>query len=184
VSGIATIAAVTTLCAVLAAASHDGWSQGLGGVPSNQPSGAVVLIDSTGKVAARALTDTVVLMSVERDVTAPVSIRPIYGTDGRMASGLAAWQSGGSVLFTSPDCTAGAHVYSGTYAGARAATQVQTPDGIVLYVGSVGISTTVEVRSILYDTGCSSISVRQNGLFPVLATLNLSTTYPPPLSMR
>lgn len=174
---------VTALCAALAAAAApNACSQGL--VPSGPSSGAVVLLDSTGKVAARALTDTVVLITVERDVTAPASIRPIYGADGRMASGLASWQSGGSVLFTSPDCTAGAHVYSGTYAGARAATQVQTPDGIVLYVGAVGISTAVDVQSILYDTGCSPISVRQNGLFPVLATLNLSATYPPPLSFR
>jgi len=177
---------VTALCAALAAAAAapNACSQGLASVPSDPSSDVVVLLDSTGKVAARALTDTVVLITVERDVRAPASIRPIYGADGRMASGLASWQSGGSVLFTSPDCTAGAHVYSGTYAGARAATQVQTRDGIVLYVGAVGISTTVDVQSILYDTGCSPISVRQNGLFPVLATLNLSAAYPPPLSFR
>jgi hypothetical protein len=183
-SGNPTTACVATLYAVLVVAAHGACAQGVADASSNASSGAIMLIDSTGKVTARALTDTVVLMTLERDVAAPASIRPIYGDDGRMASGLAAWQSGGSVLFTSPDCTAGAHIYSGTYAGARAATQVQTPDGIVLYAGAVGISTTVEVRSILYDTGCSPISVRQNGLFPVLATLNLSTTYPPPLSFR
>jgi pyruvate/2-oxoacid:ferredoxin oxidoreductase alpha subunit len=36
------------------------------------------------------------------------------------------------VLFTSSDCTAGAHVYGSSYAGVRATTQVQTPAGIML----------------------------------------------------
>jgi hypothetical protein len=42
----------------------------------------------------------------------------------------------------------------------------------------------VAVHSILYDTGCSPVTVQQNGLLPVLATINLSTTYPPPLSFQ
>src|SRR5437016_1282892 len=70
-------------------------------------------------------------------------------------------------------------LYSLPYAGVRAATQVQTPAGIVLYVGAIGTGTTVAVHSILYDTGCSPVTVQQNGLLPVLATINLSTTYPP-----
>jgi hypothetical protein len=66
----------------------------------------------------------------------------------------------------------------------RATTQVQTPDGIMLYVGAVGAATTVTIRSILYDTGCAPVKVQQNGLLPVLATVNLSTAYPPPLSLQ
>lgn len=144
----------------------------------------IVLIDSNGKVAGRALSDTVVLISVERDVVAPASIRPYYDADGGMASGLAAWQSGGSVLFTSPDCTAGAYVHGGAVASVRAASQVQGSSGVVLYAGEIGMPTTVDVRSILYDTGCAPISVRQNGLFAVVAKINLSVTFPAPLSMR
>ena len=182
--GIATTSAVTVLCAALATAAHDASSQSLVGFPSSPPASAVMLIDSTGNTVARALTETVVLVTVESDLTAPASIQPIYGADGRMASGLGSWQSGGTVLFTSADCTVGAHIYSGTYAAVRAATQVQTPEGNELYAGAIGTSITVDVRSILYDTGCSQVSVRQNGLVPVLATRNLSTTYPPPLSFR
>jgi hypothetical protein len=184
VPGLATTSAVTVLCAALATAAHDASSQSLVGFPSSPPASAVMLIDSTGNAVARALTETVVLVTVESDLTAPASIRPIYGADGRMASGLGSWQSGGSVLFTSADCTVGAHIYSGTYAAVRAATQVQTPEGIVLYAGAIGTSITVDVRSILYDTGCAQVAVRQNGLVPVLATRNLSTAYPPPLSFR
>lgn len=182
--GIATTSAVTLLCAALATAAHDASSQSLVGFPSSPPASAVMLIDSTGNAVARAFTETVVLVTFESDLTAPASIRPIYGADGRMASGLGSWQSGGTVLFTSADCTVGAHIYSGAYAAVRAATQVQTPEGIVLYAGAIGTSITVDVRSILYDTGCSQVSVRQNGLVPVLATRNLSTAYPPPLSFR
>jgi len=145
---------------------------------------AIVLVDSTGKVAARPLNDTVMLIALGNEVVAPASIRPIYDADSRMASGLAVWQSGGSVLFTSSDCTTGAYIHGGSLAGARAAMQVQTPAGILLHVGAIGTGTTVEVRSILYDNGCSPVSIRENGLFPVLATLNLSTAYPPPLSFR
>jgi hypothetical protein len=144
----------------------------------------IVLVDSTGNVVARPLSETIVLVTLSRDVVAPASIRPIYDPDGRAASGLATWQAGGSVLFTSPDCAAGAHVYSSPHAGMRATTQVQTLVGIVLYVGAVGPSTTVSVQSILYDTGCVPVVVRQNGLLPVLATLNLTTAYPPPLSFH
>jgi hypothetical protein len=143
----------------------------------------VVLVDSTGKIAARPLNETLVLVAAS-GITAPASIRPIYGADERPASGAATWQSGGSVLFTSPDCSTGAHVFSSTHAGLRATTQVETPDGVVLYVGAVGTPVTVSVRSILYGSGCSPVTVQQNGALPVEATLNLTTTYPPPLSFQ
>ena len=146
--------------------------------------GPVVLIDSTGRAAAKPLDDTIVLVTISGGLVAPALIRPIYGTDGRTASGMATWQSGGSVLFTSPDCTAGAHVYSSSRAGLRAASQVQTPAGITLYVGAVGQAITVSVQSILYDTGCAPVVVRQNGLIPVQATVNLDSAYPPPLSFQ
>jgi hypothetical protein len=149
--------------------------------PSLNP---VVLVDSTGKAVARPLNETIMLVTIGNGVVAPALIRPIYGPDGRTASALATWQAGGSVLFTSSDCTAGAHVYSLPHAGVRAAAQVQTPAGIVLYVGAVGTATTVAVQSILYDTGCIAVTVQQNGLFPVLATVNLNTAYPPPLSFQ
>ena len=149
--------------------------------PSLNP---VVLVDSTGKAVARPLNETVMLVTIGNGVVAPALIRPIYGPDGRTASALATWQAGGSVLFTSSDCTAGAHVYSLPHAGVRAAAQVQTPAGIVLYAGAVGTATTVAVQSILYDTGCVAVTVQQNGLFPVLATVNLNTAYPPPLSFQ
>jgi hypothetical protein len=142
-----------------------------------------VLVDSTGKVVARPLNETIVLVTIS-GVAAPALIRPIYDPDGRTASALATWQAGGSVLFTSSDCTAGAHVYSSPYAGVRATTQVQTPAGIMLYVGAVGTATTVAIHSILYDTGCAPVTVRQNGLLPVLTTVNLNTAYPPPLSFQ
>jgi hypothetical protein len=144
----------------------------------------VVLLDSTGKVAARPLNETLMLVTVGNGIAAPASIRPIFGPDGRTASARATWQSGGSVLFTSFDCTAGAHVYGSQYAGVRASAQVQTPAGIVLYVGAEGAANTVAVRSVLYETGCAPLTVEQNGLFPVLATVNLSTAYPPPLSFQ
>lgn len=147
------------------------------------PAGPIVLVDSTGKVAARPLNDTVMLVSVD-GIAAPASIRPIYGADARAASGTATWQSGGSVLFMSSDCSTGAHVFSPGNAGLRATAQVQTPDGIVLFVGSIGATRTVAVQSILYGSGCSPVSVQQNGLVPVEATVNLTTAYPPPLSFQ
>jgi len=149
--------------------------------PSPNP---IVLVDATGKVVAKPLNETLVLITIGTGVVVPASIRPIYGPDGREASGLATWQAGGGVLFTSPDCTAGAHVYSSSRAGVRAATQIQTPAGISLYVGAVGQATTVSVQSILYDSGCTPVVVRQNGLHPVEATINLDVAYPPPLSFR
>ena len=149
-------------------------------VPLGAP---IVLVDSTGKIAARSLTDTLVLVAV-RGVTAPASIGPIYGPDEKTASGWATWQSGGSVLFTSPDCGTGAHVFSSARAGLRATTQVETPDGVVLFVGALGTPVTVSVRSILYGSGCSPVTVQQNGVLPVEAKLNLTTTYPPPLSFQ
>ena len=144
----------------------------------------VVLVDSTGKVVARPLNETIMLVTISGGVAAPALIRPIYDPDGRTASALATWQAGGSVLFTSSDCTVGAHVYSSPHAGVRASTQVQTAAGIMLYVGAVGTATTVAIHSILYDTGCAPVIVQQNGLLPVLATVNLNTAYPPPLSFQ
>jgi hypothetical protein len=144
----------------------------------------IVLVDSTGKIAARPLNETIMLVSVGSGVAAPALIRPIYGPDGKTASGLATWQAGGSVLFTSSDCTTGAHVYSSAYAGVRATTQVQTPAGIMLHVGAAGIAVTVAIHSVQYDTGCAPLTIQQNGLLPVLATVNLTTAYPPPLSFQ
>jgi len=145
--------------------------------------GPVVLVDSTGKVAARPLNETVMLVNVD-GIPSPAFLRPIYGADGRAASGSATWQSGGSVLFTSPDCSTGAHVFSPGTAGLRATAQVQTPDGIVLFVGAAGATTMVAVQSILYGSGCSPVSVQQNGLVAVEASINLTTAYPPPLSFQ
>jgi hypothetical protein len=144
----------------------------------------VVLVDSTGNLAGRSLNETIMLVTIASGVVAPALIRPIYDADGHTASGVATWQAGGSVLFTSSDCTAGAHVYGLPHAGVRATTQVETPTGIILYVGAVGTASTVAIQSILYDTGCAPVKVRQNGLFPVLAIVNLSTAYPPPLSFQ
>ena len=166
------------------AAHGAAWAQHAAGAGSSPPPNSIVLVDSTGKVAARPLNETVMLITISGGVAAPASIRPIYDGDGRTASGLATWQSGGSVLFTSPDCTTSAYVYSSTPAGTRATTQVQTSAGIMLYVGAIGTASTVSVHSILYDTGCSPVTVQQNGLLPVLATINLSTAYPPPLSFQ
>ena len=88
----------------------------------SSPSNSVVLVDSMGKVAARPLNDTIMLITL------------------------------GS--------------------------------GVVLCVGAIGTGTTVAVHSILYDCGCSPVTVQQNGLLPVLLTVNLSTGYPPPLSFQ
>ena len=148
------------------------------------PPSAPALVDSNGKRVARPLTDTMMLISLGDGVVAPASIRPIYDADGRTASGTATWQAGGSVLFTSSDCTTGGHVYSLPVAGVRAAAQVQTAAGIVLYIGAIGSATTVGVHSILYDTGCAPVTIQQNGLLPVVTTLNLSKAYPPPLSFQ
>ena len=169
------------LCLVgFAAAAASSAAHGQSGAPA-----PVVLVDSTGKIAARALTDTVVLVTDKSSgIVAPALIGSIYGPDGRTASGLAIWQSGGSVLYTSADCTAGAHVHSRGNAGMRAAAQVQTPAGIVLYAGAIGPTTSAAVHSILYDSGCSPVTVQQNGLVPVDVTINLTATYPPPLSFR
>jgi hypothetical protein len=144
----------------------------------------IVMIDSAGKALGRLLNESVVLIDAATGVVAPASIRPIYASDGKAASGLAAWQSGGTVLFTSADCTTGAFVHSPALAGARGAAQVQTREGILLYVGAIGMPTTQAIRSILYDTGCSPVSVQQNGLHPVVVTLNLTTRFPPPLSLQ
>ena len=152
--------------------------------PAATPGNPIALVDSNGKVAARPLNETIMLVTLGSAVVAPAQIRAVYGPDGRAASGLATWHSGGSVLFTSPDCTTGAHVYSSSHAGVRASAQVQTAVGIVLFVGAIGPSITEAVQSILYDTGCARVDVRQNGLLPVVASVNLTTTYPPPLSFQ
>ena len=179
-----TASAIAASLALGIAAHVAAHAQNMAGAGSSPLPNAIVLVDSTGKTAARPLSDTVMLVAVSRGIDAPASIGPIYDADGRTASGLATWRSGGSVLFTSTDCTTGAHVYSLPLAGVRAAAQVQTPAGIVLYAGAIGTATTVDVRSVLYETGCSPLVVRQNGLLPVQATLNLSTAYPPPLSFQ
>ena len=145
---------------------------------------AIVLMDSSGKIAARALNDTLMLITVQPNVVAPAFIHPIYDADGRAASGLATWASDGSVLFTSADCTSGAHIFSSSHAGVRATSQVETPGGTILFVGAIGTATTKLVRSILYGNGCSPVTVQQNGLIPVITTVNLTTAYPPPLSLQ
>jgi hypothetical protein len=175
---------IASSVAVALAANGVALAQSTGVTAASASPRAIALVDSTGKVVARPLNETIMLVTIDSGVVAPAFIRPIYDTDGRTASGLATWQAGGSVLFTSPDCTMGAHVYSTPYAGVRATAQVQTPGGIVLHVGAVGQPTTVAIRSILYDTGCAPVTVQQNGLLPVLATVNLSTAYPPPLSLQ
>ncbi len=84
--------AIATACAATGFAP-DGASQG----PAS-----VVLVDSTGKIAARSFAEGVVLVTDPASrVVAPASIRGIQGDDGRAVSGLATWQSGGGVLFTS-----------------------------------------------------------------------------------
>lgn len=152
--------------------------------PSTAPGNPIALMDSNGNVAARALNETLMLVTLGSGVVAPAVIRPIYDADGRSASALATWHSGGSVLYTSADCTTGAHVYSTPHPGVRAASQVKTEAGIVLYAGGVGPTITTAIQSILYDTGCARVAVSQNGLVPVLATVNLTAVYPPPLSFQ
>ena len=152
--------------------------------PTPRPGGPIALVDSNGNVAARPLSETLMLVGLGGGVVAPAVIRPIYDAEGRAASALATWHSSGSVLFTSADCTTGAHVYSSAHPGIRAASQVKTQAGIVLYVGAVGLPITTAIRSILYDTGCAPVAVSQNGLLPVVTSVNLTTTYPPPLSFQ
>jgi hypothetical protein len=161
-------------------------NDGLGNAALRATLFAMALTSVSAAVAQSvAATDThVVVTDPVSRVVAPARIRPVLGDDGRTASGLATWESGGSVLYTSSDCSTGAYIYSNSNAGYRAATQVETPSGVVLVVGAYGFASTVMVRSILYDNGCTSVSVRQNGLVPVDATVNLTTTYPPPLSFR
>jgi hypothetical protein len=145
----------------------------------------VLLVDSTGKVAARALNDTMMLVTVHHPaVVAPAFIHPVYDADGRAASGLATWASDGSVLFTSPDCSSGAHVFGANHAGLRATSQVATPGGTILYVGAIATTRSASIQSILYGSGCSAVMVQQNGLIPVDLTINLTTAYPPPLSFQ
>ena len=152
--------------------------------PAAAPGHSIALVDSNGNIAATPLNETLMLVAVGGGVVAPAVVRTIYDTEGRAASGLATWHSGGSVLFTSADCTTGAHVYSLPHPGVRAASQVKTQAGIVLYVGAVGPTITTAIQSILYDTGCASVAVRQNGLVPVVTTVNLTAVHPPPLSFQ
>ena len=176
---------IIAACVVVALTANGIASAQSTGVAGVSPAlSSVVLVDSTGKAAAKPLNESIMLVAIGSGVAAPASIRPIYGPDGRTASGLATWQAGGSVLFTSADCTAGANVYSSSYAGVRATAQVQTPAGTILYVGAIGPTTTVSVQSVLYDTGCAPLVIQQNGLVPVVATVNLTTVYPPPLSFQ
>jgi hypothetical protein len=144
---------------------------------------SIALVDSRGTIAGRVLSETIVLVTVREGLVAPAAIRPIYDPDARTASGLAMWASGGSVLFTSADCSTGAYISTQMHAGARATSQVETGGAIFLHVGAIGMPVTVDVRSILYGTGCTATTVHQNGLVPVIATLNLTATYPPPLSL-
>jgi len=145
---------------------------------------AAALLDSTGNVAARPFNDTMMLVTVSPGVVAPASIRSIYDADGHAASGLATWASGGSVLFTSVDCTSGAHIFTTSHAGVRATTQLETADGVKLYVGAIGGTRTASIRSILYASGCTAVALRQSGLLPVDTIVNLTAAYPPPLSFQ
>ena len=144
----------------------------------------VVLVDSTGKVAARPLNETIMLVTIGNGVAAPALIRPIYGPDERIASGLATWQSGGSVLFTSSDCTTGARCLQLAARG-RACGRAGSDSG--RNRASCRGDWTCDRGGDSLDPvrhGCAPVTVRQNGLFPVLATVNLDTAYPPPLSFR
>ena len=170
--------------AAAAVAAESPRAQVVVATPSTAPGNPIALVDSNGNVAARALNETLMLVALGGSVVAPAAIRPIYDADGRAASALATWHSGGTVLFTSADCTTGAHVYSSAHPGVRAASQVKTEAGIVLYAGAVGPTVTAAIQSILYDTGCARVAVSQNGLAPVVATVNLTTVYPPPLSFQ
>lgn len=179
-----TASVIAAIVAVALTAGRSASAQGAGNTELPPLSAPIVLVDSTGKAAARPLNETIMLVTLGGGVVAPALIRPIYDVDGRAMSGLATWRSGGSVLFTSFDCTTGAHVYGSPHAGVRATTQVQTPAGIVLHVGDVGVAGTVTIYSILYDNGCAPVTIRQNGLHPVLASINLDSAYPPPLSFQ
>jgi hypothetical protein len=174
--------AIAAGLAVALTATASAQNTGLAGLAPSPAS--IALVDSRGIVVARPLNETIVLVTLDGNVAAPAQIRPIFDTDGHAASGLATWQAGGSVLFTSADCTTGAHVYSPPYAGVRATAQLQTPAGIVLFVGAVGPATTAPIRSILYESGCAQVTLSQNGLLPVVTTINLTAAYPPPLSFR
>lgn len=177
------VRAVALAIGVAASANASAQMPAAGGQPP--AASPIVLVDATGRVAAKALNDTLMLVAIAgTDISAPAFIRPVYDADGRAASGLATWQTGGSVLFMSFNCTTGAHVFSSGNPGVRATTQVETPQGIMLFVGANGTTTTVAVHSILYGNGCSAVTVQQNGLVPVEATVNLTAAYPPPLSLR
>ena len=178
------LAIVAVIIAVTAGNGGPVYAQHANSNDKSLPSAPIVLLDSTGKVAARALSDTMMLVTVHPAVVAPAFIHPIYDADGRAASGLAMWASDGSVLFTSADCTSGAHVFSSSHAGLRATSQVESPSGTILYVGAIATARTAMVRSILYGNGCRAVMVQQNGLIPVDMTINLTATYPPPLSFQ
>jgi hypothetical protein len=178
-----TAPALALAFAMAVAASTAAWAQKLAAPGSPAPSEPIALVDATGRVVARPVSETLVLVAVA-GIPAPASIRPIYDADGRTASGMATWQSGGSVLFTSPDCSTGAHIFSSGYGGLRATAQLETAEGVVLFVGAVGSPVTMTIRSILYGSGCSRVTVQQNGLVPVEASANLTAAYPPPLSFR
>jgi uncharacterized protein YceK len=175
---------VAVTIAVTIGGSGSACAQQASGQGKSTPSAPIVLLDSTGKVAARAFNDTMMLVTVHPAVVAPAFVHPIYDADGHAASGLATWASDSSVLFTSADCTSGAHVFSSNHAGLRATSQVETPGGTILFIGAISSTKTMPIRSILYGNGCSAVTVQQSGLIAVDMTVNLTTTYPPPLSFR
>jgi hypothetical protein len=184
VGGIDVKMLIVAVVVAVAIAGSDAACAQSASVGKSTLSAPILLVDSTGKIAAKALNDTMMLITVQPGVVAPAFIHPIYDADGRAASGLATWASDGSVLFASADCTSGAHVFSSTHAGVRATSQVATPEGTILFIGAIGTTTTIFVRSILYGNGCSPVTVQQNGLIPVVMTVNLTTAYPPPLSFQ
>jgi hypothetical protein len=171
-------------CALAAFGAFVLFAHGLEG-SAQAPSSGIALVDSAGSIAGRPLSEALVLVTDKASgVVAPATIRSIYDADGRTISGSATWQANSSVLFASSDCTTGAHVFGTTNPGVRASAQVQTASGVILYVGDNGATTTVNVRSILYGSGCTPVIIQQNGVVPVVLTINLTATHPPPLSFR
>ncbi len=108
---------VATGIAAAAVAAQPVRAQVAVATPSTTPGNPIALVDSNGNVAARPLNETLMLVALGGGVVAPAVIRAVYDADGRAASALATWHSGGSVLFTSADCTTGAHVYSSASSG-------------------------------------------------------------------
>jgi hypothetical protein len=174
--GVAIVAVVASIADVSA--------QGAAGAPSAASSRPIALIDASGNAAGKPFNETMVLVTLGDAVVAPAVIRPDPRCGRARSIGprdLALRRKRSLYL---ADCSTGALVHTSPHAGIRAASQVQTARGIVLFAGAIGPSITESVQSILYDTGCASVKVRQNGLVPVVMTVNLTTTYPPPLSFQ